>query len=256
MGLRSRSPNPYRSPRNARPYCSFAALARDSRCQAVARHHGRDRCNQRCACIVSIKYKTVSAGVGVHGGKGQGDRKGPHPAPHHSRPYYETPLWDTPRSHCKGGSGVERGGDPCGRPDLYAHFSSEEVIESRKECEAKREEYEMLEWKAVMSPEVWAQSTFGEVRLGDKRRTERAVKLAEAMAREPNVSLPKQVGQHKEVQAAYRFLQSGQVSYEALMRPHVQQTRAQYQERSVVLLVQDTTELDYQAHPKTSGLGP
>ena len=114
----------------------------------------------------------------------------------------------------------------------------------------------MLEWKAVMSPEVWAQSTFGEVRLGDARRTERAVKLAEALAREPNVSLPKQVGQHKEVQAAYRFLQSGQVSYEALMRPHVQQTRAQYQERSVVLLVQDTTELDYQAHPKTSGLGP
>src|SRR6266849_1723599 len=174
MGLRSRSPNPYRSPRNARPYCSCAALARDSRCQAVARLKGRDRCNQRCACIVSIKYKTVSAGVGVHGGKGQGDRKGPHPAPHHSRPYKtllanaierrfpsssrattrvaptmdgpgeplptwhgrgdprgrpagslhalvllpshchspaksynDTPPCDTPRSHCKGGSGVE-----------------------------------------------------------------------------------------------------------------------------------------------------
>src|SRR2546425_11980768 len=46
----------------------------------------------------------------------QGDRKGPHPAPHHSRPYYDTSLCDTPRSHSKGGSGVERGGDPCGRP--------------------------------------------------------------------------------------------------------------------------------------------
>jgi Transposase DNA-binding/Transposase Tn5 dimerisation domain len=114
----------------------------------------------------------------------------------------------------------------------------------------------MLEWQAVMSPEVWAHSTFGEVRLGDARRTERAVKLATAIAREPQVSLPKQLGARKEVQATYRFLQSAQVSYEALMRPHVQQTRAQYQERSVVLLVQDTTELDYQAHPKTSGLGP
>ena len=70
----------------------------------------------------------------------------------------------------------------------------------------------MLEWTAVMSPEVWAQSTFGEVRLGDDRRTRRAVKLAEAMAREPNVSLPKQLGKPEEVKAAYRFFQSGQVS--------------------------------------------
>src|SRR5262249_48726100 len=102
----------------------------------------------------------------------------------------------------------------------------------------------------------WAQATFGEVRLGDARRTERAVKLAVALAREPNVSLPKQLGEPKEVKASYRFLQSAQVSYEALMRPHLKQTREQCQELSVVLLVQDTTELDYQAHRQTSGLGP
>jgi len=114
----------------------------------------------------------------------------------------------------------------------------------------------MLEWEGVMSPEKWAQATFGEVRLGDERRTRRAVKLAEALAREPNVSLPKQLGKPKEVKATYRFLQSAQVSYEALMRPYVQQTRAQCEERSIVLLVQDTTELDYQAHRKTGGLGP
>jgi hypothetical protein len=114
----------------------------------------------------------------------------------------------------------------------------------------------MLEWTRVMSPEVWAQATFGEVRLGDARRTERAVKLAEAIAREPNVSLPKQLGEPKEVKATYRFLQSAQVSYEALLRPHLVQTREQCEQRSVVLLVQDTTELDYQAHRTTSGLGP
>ena len=114
----------------------------------------------------------------------------------------------------------------------------------------------MLDWTGVMSPEVWAQRTFGEVRLGDQRRTERAVKLATALAREPNVSLPRQLGERKEVQATYRFLQSAQVSYEALMGRHVQQTHQQCGEQSVVLLVQDTTELDYQAHRQTSGLGP
>src|SRR5260370_1312106 len=114
----------------------------------------------------------------------------------------------------------------------------------------------MLEWSGVMSPKTWAQATFGEVRLGDERRTRRAVSLAEAIAREPNVSLPKQVGEPKEVKASYRFLQSAQVSYEALMRPHLLQTRAQCEQRPVVLLVQDTTELDYQPHRTTSGLGP
>src|SRR5207245_6183110 len=114
----------------------------------------------------------------------------------------------------------------------------------------------MLEWSAVMSPKTWAQATFGEVRLGDERRTRRAVSLAEAIAREPHVSLPKQLGEPKEVKATYRFLQSAQVSYEALLRPHVQQTREQCEQQPVVLLVQDTTELDYQAHRQTSGLGP
>ncbi len=114
----------------------------------------------------------------------------------------------------------------------------------------------MLEWRTVLSADEWAQATFGEVRLRDKRRTERAVQLASAMAREPQGSLPKQLGQRKEVQAAYRFLQSGQVSYEALMRPHLEETRAQARQGPVMLLVQDTTDLDYQAHPKTSGLGP
>jgi len=114
----------------------------------------------------------------------------------------------------------------------------------------------MLEWDAVMSPEKWAQATFGEVCLGDARRTERAVKLGVAMAREPNVSFPKQLGEPKEVKATYRFLQSAHVSYEGLIAQHVRQTRAQCEEHAVVLLVQDTTELDYQAHPQTSGLGP
>ena len=114
----------------------------------------------------------------------------------------------------------------------------------------------MLEWNAIMSPEEWAQATFGEVRLGDERRTQRAVKLATAIAREPNVSLPKQLGERKETQAAYRFLQSAQVSYEGLLRPHLVETREQCKQQPVVLLVQDTTELDYQAHRQTSGLGP
>jgi hypothetical protein len=46
----------------------------------------------------------------------------------------------------------------------------------------------MLEWESRLSPQGWSQATFGEVRLRNKRRTERAVKLAAAIAREPSGS--------------------------------------------------------------------
>jgi hypothetical protein len=38
------------------------------------------------------------------------------------------------------------------------------------------------------------------------------------------------------------------------MQPHWQQTREQIEARSLVLLVQDTTEVDLSHHPKTKGL--
>jgi hypothetical protein len=39
------------------------------------------------------------------------------------------------------------------------------------------------------------------------------------------------------------------------MQPHWQQTREQIETRPVVLLVQDTTEVDLSHHPTTRGLG-
>lgn len=98
--------------------------------------------------------------------------------------------------------------------------------------------------------------TYGSVRLTDERRTQRAVKIASALARDPMASLPKQLGGQAATKAAYRFLESGQTSYEQLMRPHLEQTKALMQRQKRVLLLQDMTEVDYEHHPKTRGLGP
>jgi hypothetical protein len=46
------------------------------------------------------------------------------------------------------------------------------------------------------------------------------------------------------------------VTYEQLIQPHVEQTREAAAKREQVLLIQDTTEADYQQHPTTTGLGP
>jgi len=46
------------------------------------------------------------------------------------------------------------------------------------------------------------------------------------------------------------------VTYEQLIQPHLEQTRTEAREHKQVLLIQDTTEVDYQQHPTTTGLGP
>jgi len=108
----------------------------------------------------------------------------------------------------------------------------------------------------LLSALQWAEYTFGEVHLGDRRRTERAVKIASAMARNPAASLPAQMQDEAATEAAYRFLQTPDVTYEKLIGPHVAHTRAHASKQQQVLLIQDTTEVDYQQHLATTGLGP
>jgi hypothetical protein len=107
----------------------------------------------------------------------------------------------------------------------------------------------------ILDPERWAKKTFGPSKLKDIRRTGRAVKAATLMAKNASASLPAQMQTGKDVIALYRLLDEPDVTFEALMQPHWQQTREQIETRSVVLLVQDTTEVDLSHHPKTKGLG-
>jgi|SRR5271165_2566587 len=107
----------------------------------------------------------------------------------------------------------------------------------------------------LLNPEEWAEHTFGRVQLRDLRRTRRAVKAAGSMVREPAASLPKQLQTWKAVKALYRLLDEPDVTFEALMRPQWQQTRADVADKAVVLLVQDTTEIDLSPHVTMSGLG-
>jgi hypothetical protein len=103
----------------------------------------------------------------------------------------------------------------------------------------------------------WARQQFGEVCLGDKRRTQRAVKMADQMACEPFGSLPKQMKSWEAQKGAYRLLDNGEVSHHQLSEPHWRHTReAAGQAGSVILMVQDFTDLNYTNHPATQGLGP
>jgi transposase-like protein/transposase Tn5 family protein len=119
-----------------------------------------------------------------------------------------------------------------------------------------RERAKQMNPSTLLSAQQWAEQTFGSVHLGDQRRTERAVTMARAIAHDPAASLPAQMQGEAGLQAAYRFLQTPDVTYEQLIQPHLQQTRAEARKPQQVLLIQDTTEVDYQQHPTTTGLGP
>lgn len=107
-----------------------------------------------------------------------------------------------------------------------------------------------------LKPERWAKHTFGGANLGDARRTERAVSLAASLMHNPSASLPQQMGSHAALKAAYGLLAQQDVTYTELVTRHWQDTRAVAAQQPIVLMVQDTTELDYTPHPTTANLGP
>ncbi len=107
----------------------------------------------------------------------------------------------------------------------------------------------------VLDPKCWAERTFGSVQLHDMRRTRRAVKAATNLAENPLGSLPAQMHTWKETKALYRLLEEPDVTFAALMQPHLQQTREQATSSPVILLVQDTTDIDLSHRRKISGVG-
>ncbi len=106
----------------------------------------------------------------------------------------------------------------------------------------------------------WATDEFGAANLGDRRLTQRLIKLATRFADKPTASIPGACGDWAETQAAYRFFDQSRESKRALgwqdiLAPHMAQTEARMREHPVVLCLQDSTELDFNGQSIT-GLGP
>src|SRR5262249_15985091 len=64
----------------------------------------------------------------------------------------------------------------------------------------------------ILDPQQWAETTFGQARLQDRRRTRRTVVAAAHMAKDPAASLPAQAQTWKEIKAVYRLLDEPDVT--------------------------------------------
>ena len=77
----------------------------------------------------------------------------------------------------------------------------------------------------ILDLQLWAETTFGQAHLKDMRRTRRAVMAAARMAEDSAASLPAQAQTWKETKAVYGLLTEDDVTFDALMHSHWQQTR-------------------------------
>ena len=102
----------------------------------------------------------------------------------------------------------------------------------------------------------WAEEELGEVDLGDRRLNKRTVSIAQAFYARPQANIPQACQTRAETKATYRFLDHPETSMEKVLAPHYEATLGRISREEVVLAVQDTTSLNYTAHPATQNLGP
>lgn len=87
---------------------------------------------------------------------------------------------------------------------------------------------------------------FGSAQLGDARRDRRLVDLANQMVRHPGGTLPDKLKAPADLKALYRLMENDAVTHQAVLQPHINRTlEAMRAHQGVVLILHDTTELDY-----------
>src|SRR5215212_7972980 len=97
---------------------------------------------------------------------------------------------------------------------------------------------------------------FGGARLGDVRRTRRLVLAADALVQHPGGTLPQKLHDPYPLDALYRLANRKEVTHAAVLEPHRQHTLAAMRAADgPVLVIHDTTELDYTSLRSLTGLG-
>jgi hypothetical protein len=88
------------------------------------------------------------------------------------------------------------------------------------------------------------------VQFKDKRLADRSKRLIITLSQNPEARINASCDGWSDTQAAYRFFKNTSVTSEAILQSHREVTQRRVSTESVVLFVQDTTELDYSDHPQ------
>lgn len=101
----------------------------------------------------------------------------------------------------------------------------------------------------------WAEQTFAAAELGDGRRTRRLVRAAAQIAAHPQKAFT-QVFDWNELRGFYRLCSQAEATLAAIQGPHRAQTLQAMGQQPLVLVLHDTSELDFTSHKRLQGIGP
>ena len=107
----------------------------------------------------------------------------------------------------------------------------------------------------VAEPGAWAERHFGSVALGDVRRTRRLVASAAQIAQHPEHSFP-QVFDWNGLRGFYGVCNRPEATLPTVQAPHWEHTRRAMAQWPLVLILHDTTQLDFTSHWALTGTGP
>ena len=93
----------------------------------------------------------------------------------------------------------------------------------------------------ILSETTPAQEVAG-AKLGDKRRTDRLVRILDALARRPDRSIPEALEDEADQEGYYRFIRNPNVQPEDVVEPHFDATAGRAEMLPHVLCIHDTTE--------------
>jgi hypothetical protein len=106
-------------------------------------------------------------------------------------------------------------------------------------------------------PSDWVEEEFASARIFDARTRRRLYVVATDLGTQPGVPIPQACGGSKvKSKAAYRLFQNERLDLAAVLMGHREATARRVAQHAVVLAVQDTTTLNYTAHPATADVGP
>ena len=115
-----------------------------------------------------------------------------------------------------------------------------------------------LKLEQGQSAAEWAQQEFGTVELGDQRLRDRLIRIVEDRSKRPDASyLEAAGGDRGAAKGYYYFIDSARDTLhpEAMLRTHRERTIERIMAHETVLVVQDTTDLNFSTRHHTEGLG-
>ena len=136
--------------------------------------------------------------------------------------------------------------------ELNAHWRRDMGLDS------KAERIESVSVEEAVHNQRWVEAEFGGVNFGHQDAERRLLRIVAAKAHHPSASYSECfAGNRHQLKAYYRFIGSQReaICAEGILKGHRQQTLGRMKEQKRVLVIQDTTDLNFSDRLHCNGLG-